>query len=157
MKMSKVFRGLAFVAALTSATTASAWRGPGNQAFVKVPFTEADGTAFSAETLSGTPQTQVLDIRGFSWMTFYLSALTVTGTINIDLNCSTGPTAADVNYPIQSEQVATGIGTLTDYTARKSVTTSDKWPVTINVVNKGYLQCTFTGTSGTIDAVLYAW
>ena len=155
--MSRLFAGLAVAFALLLPVTTLAFDQPGNQAFVKIPFNEADGTTFSAETLSGTPQTAVMDVRGFSWITFYLDILSVSGTINISMNCNTGPTSTDVNYAVQSESVASGTATFSDYVPTKSVTTSDKYPVTFNIVNKGYLQCTFTGTSGTVTALAYAW
>lgn len=153
--MKRLFKAGALALCLMFAGTASAK--PGNQAFVKIPFNEADGTTFVTEDMTGPAQTAVLDVRGFTWVTFYLSILSVSGTANVTVNCNTGPTSADVNYSVQSESVAAGVSTFSDYVPTKSVTTSDKYPVTFNVVNKGYLQCTFTCASGTVDGTLYAW
>lgn len=130
---------------------------PGIQEYVNIYFTASDGSTFVTETLSGSPQTSVIDIRGFSWVTFYVSVASVSGTANVTVTCNTGPTSSDVNYQVQSESVAAGVSTFYDYVPTKSVTTSDKYPVTFNVVNKGYLQCTFYSTSGTVTASLYGW
>jgi len=130
---------------------------PGFAPHSQIQFTAADGTSFSAEDMSGPAQTSVMDVRGFTWVTFYLSAAAVTGTANVTVNCNTGPTSTDVNYALQSESVSSGTATFSDYVPTKSVTTSKKWPLTISVLNKGYLQCTFTSADGTIDASAWAW
>ena len=124
----------------------------GDSPHYTIPFLAADGTAFSAEDMTGPAQTAVIDVRGLTWMTFYLSAASVTGTANVTVNCNTGPSTGDVNYPIQSEAIASGVATFSAYVPTKSVTTSAKWPVTISVLGKSYLQCTFTCASGTMSA-----
>lgn len=155
--MKRYFLAAIAACAATVLSLAPAAAKPGNQAHVNIPFNEADGTTFSAEDMTGPAQTAVMDVRGFTWLTFYVSAASVTGTANVTINCNTGPSSTDVNYALQSESVASGTATFSDYVPTKSVTTSDKWPVTISVLNKGYLQCTFTCASGTVDASAYAW
>jgi hypothetical protein len=153
--MRNVITGLAFAALLLAPLVSNAK--PGNQAHVQIPFLEADGTTFSAEDMTGPAQTAVMDVRGFTWLTFYVSVASISGTADVTVNCNTGPTSTDVNYALQSESIASGTATFSDYVPTKSVTTSDKFPVTVSVLNKGYLQCTFTCASGTVDATAWTW
>lgn len=147
--MLKYFKGLAIVAILAFPLTTGA--APGFRAITDIQFTALDGTSFSAEDMTGPASTNAIEIEGFAWVTLYLSAAAVSGTADVTVNCSVGPSSTDVNYPVQSESVAAGASTFSDYVPTKSVTTSKKWPVTINVANHKYLICTFTCTSGTIN------
>jgi hypothetical protein len=152
--MRNILKWLAVAGIVASASGASAK--PGSGEHYKVPFNAADGTTFATEDMSGPAQTAVIEVGGFTWVTFYISAASVSGTANVTINCNTGGVSSDVNYPVQSESVSSGVATFYDYVPTKSVTTSDKWPVTIGVLGKSYLQCTFTCASGTVNATAWA-
>ena len=129
---------------------------PGSHPHLEVPIIANDGTSFSAEDLTGPATTGIVNVRGFVYLTFYVSVAAVTGTADVTITCNSGPSATDVNYTIQSESISSGVATYSDYTVTKSVTTADKFPATFIVLNKDYVQCTFTSASGAVDVTARA-
>jgi len=154
--MSTIIKSLAIVAAFVCLSTAALadTRVPGADPHYEIPVIANDGTSFSAEDLTGPAVTSIINVRGMTWVTFYVSVAAVSGTVSVTADCNFGPTTGDVNYPIQSEAVASGVSTFSDYIPTKSVTTSKKWPITFPTLNKDFMQCTFTSTDGTVDLVV---
>ena len=152
MKLLSVF----FAILAVSLTATDSIAKPGDAQQVQLPLRAADGTTFATEDMTGPAQSSILDVRGFDYIVWYISYLSVSGTENIDFACNFGPTTDDVNYPAQSRAIDTGVATYNDYIVRKSVTTSKKFPVRIDVHRYHYIQCTWTGASGTVDASVYA-
>lgn len=124
---------------------------PGDQQIIRLPVLASDASTFSAEAMTGPAQTNVFDIRGLDYVQIFASALAVTGTANVTVDCYLGPSATDANYHVQSEAISAGAATQSDYIPTKSVTTSAKWPIIVPTQRASYMYCTFTCASGTMD------
>lgn len=124
---------------------------PGDQQVIVLPVLASDGSTFSAEDMTGPAQTNVFDIRGLDYVQVFVSAAAVTGTANVTLDAFIGPTSSDANYHVQSESISAGVATLSDYIPTKSVTTADKYSVSIPTHRASYMYFTITCTSGTVD------
>lgn len=127
---------------------------PGARQIVTLPVLASDATSFATEDMTGPAQTSVLDIRGFDYVQFFMSALSVSGTANVTVDCYLGPSSTDANYHVQSESISAGVATQTDYIPTHSVTTADKWLTVIPAQRASYMYCTFTCASGTMDLVV---
>lgn len=136
------------------ASPITALANPGDANLITLPALASDASTFSAEDMTGPAQTSVLDVRGLDYIQFFMSALAVTGTADVTVDCYLGPSATDVNYHVQSESVSAGVATQTDYIPTHSVTTSDKWPTVIPTQRASYMYCTFTCASGTMDLTI---
>lgn len=146
-------RNLLFiVAALCLSAVAHARVGPNES--IRIPITTAAGAVFTSVTgLSSGVQTNVIYVEGLDWVRFYADFDQVAGA-SLTVNCNVGPTASDVQYAVQSEDVAsTGVSTYTAYVPTKDVSGgSTAFPVTILLSGVDrYLQCTWTVTSATSD------
>lgn len=140
----------AFVTALFAAGVALA-AGPGDKQIITLPVLASDDSTFSAEDMTGPAQTNVFDVRGLDYVQIFASAASVSGTADVTTNCFVGPDSGDANYHVQSEAIAAGVATQSDYVPTKSVTTSDKWLIIVPTQRAAYMYCTFTATSGTMD------
>ena len=145
-------RLLVFLALLGISSYAHAQ--PGDQQVITLPILASDGSSFSAEDMTGPAQTSVIDVRGLDYIQIFASALAVSGTANVTTDCYIGPSSTDANYHVQSENIASGAATMSDYIPTKAVTTSAKWPIVIPVQRASYIYCTFTCASGTMDVTV---
>jgi hypothetical protein len=143
---------IAAAAAAVLLSTSTAIAVPGEKQVIVLPVLASDDSSFSAEDMTGPAQTNVFDVRGLDYVQIFSSALAVTGTADVTIDCYTGPSDSDANYHIQAESIAAGVATQTDYVPTHSVTTADKWLSVIPTKRASYMYCTFTCASGTMSA-----
>lgn len=127
---------------------------------VRLAFTEADATAFADEPLNGTPQTSVIEVDGFRFVTFYVSLTRGGATDDVTMACNVGPTSTTVTYDMQSSATVAGTSTYSNLRAVKAVAAADDFVFTVPIDGFAYMQCSFTGANSTaadtLDLVIVA-